>query len=308
MKILIGPSSFAEKDDAPLALLREAGLNVVPNQVKRKYTKTEVIKLLQGVQGLIAGLEPLDAEVLRQANELKVISRCGSGMSNVDVTEAKQLGIEVFNTPDAPTASVAELTVGAILAGLRHVPRVNASVHAGNWEKRIGRLLAEQTVAVVGCGRIGRRVIALLQPFGCRILGIDSAAASCPKGVEMLSLDKALPLADIITLHLSGEECVLDKRAFSRMKKGVFICNAARGGSLDEQALANAVKSGLVAGAWLDALSLEPYKGPLQDLEQVILTPHIGSYTIEGRKRMELECVQNLLKGLRITGGGSAKD
>ncbi len=299
MKIVIGPSSFAEKDDAPLALLREAGLNVVPNQKKRKYTKAEIIELLQGAQGLIAGLEPLDAEVLGKTNDLKVISRCGSGMSNVDIVEAQRLGIAVFNTPDAPTASVAELTIGAILAGLRHLPHANSALHAGNWDKRIGRLLAEQTVAVVGCGRIGRRVIELLLPFGCRILGIDSFISPPLKGVEMLSLDEALPLADVITLHLSGEQCILDAKAFSRMKKGVFICNAARGGSLDEQALLDAVKSGLVAGAWLDALSSEPYNGPLQGLEQIILTPHIGSYTIECRRRMEMECVQNLLQGLR---------
>ncbi|MFH0880893.1 MAG: phosphoglycerate dehydrogenase [Lentisphaerota bacterium] len=298
MKVLIGPSSFAEQDDAPLALLREAGLEIIPNPWKRRYTKAETITLLQGVRGLIAGLEPLDAEVLRQAHELKVISRCGVGMSNVDQAEAVRLGIAVFNTPDGPTDSVAELTVGAMLAGLRHLPQVNASLHAGNWDKRIGRLLGSQTVAVVGCGRIGRRVIALLRGFGCRMIGVDPHVTTAPEGVEMMTLAEALPLADVITLHLAGEECILNREAFAHVKHGVFICNAARGGNVDEVALVDALQSGKVARAWLDALSAEPYKGPLQAFDQVILTPHVASYTAEGRKRMELDCARNLLRGL----------
>ena len=298
MKVLIGPSSFGESDDTPLALLRDAGLEIVPNPWKRRYTKAEIITLLQGIQGLIAGLEPLDADVLGQAHGLKVISRCGAGMSNVDLKEAARLGIAVFNTPDGPKDSVAELTVGAILAGLRHLPQVNASLHAGNWDKRIGRLLGAQTVAVVGCGRIGRRVIALLRGFGCRILGVDPHVTAAPEGVEMTALNEALPLADVVTLHLSGEECVLTREAFARMKPGVFVCNAARGGNVDEAALADALRAGTVAGAWLDALSAEPYKGPLQAFDQVILTPHVASYTVEGRKRMEMDCARNLLRGL----------
>ncbi len=295
-KVLIGPSSFGEPDDAPLALLQAAGLEIVSNPWKRRYTKAEILSLLPGIRGLIAGLEPLDAEVLRQAPELKVISRCGAGMSNVDQAEAERLGIAVLNTPDGPTDSVAEMTVGALLAGLRHLPQANAAVHAGRWDKPMGRLLAAQTVVVVGCGRIGQKVIALLQGFGCRILGVDPIAV--PEGIERLSLEQALPLADVLTLHLSGEECVLNREAFARMKRGVFLCNAARGGNVDEAALVDALRNGTVAGAWLDALSHEPYQGPLQSFEQVILTPHSASYTQEGRLRMELECARNLLKGL----------
>lgn len=301
MKVLIGPSSFGENDDAPLALLRKAGLEIIPNPWKRRYTKAETIVLLKGVQGLIAGLEPLDAEVLGKASGLKVISRCGTGLSNIDQAEAARLGVAVFNTPDGPTDSVAELTVGAILAGLRCLLRMNAAVHAGKWEKKMGHLLGEQTVAVIGCGRIGRRVIALLRGFGCRIIGVDPCAASAPEGIEMMPLAEALPKADVISLHLSGEECVLTHDAFAAMKSGVFLCNAARGGNVDEAALVEALRSGRVAGAWLDAFDQEPYEGPLREFEQVILTPHVGSYTVEGRKRMELDCARNLLRGLGRT-------
>jgi D-3-phosphoglycerate dehydrogenase len=297
MKVLIGPSTFGEPDNTPLTLLQSAGLEIVPNPWKRRYTKAETITLLKDVHGLIAGLEPLDAEVLRQAPELKVISRCGAGMSNVDREEAARLGIVVYNTPNGPTDSVAELTVGAILAGIRQLPSMNASLHAGKWDKRIGRLLGAQTVVVIGCGRIGRRVIALLRGFGCRIIGVDPYASSAPEGVEMMSLSEALPQADVITLHLAGEECILNQATFAKMKRGVFLCNAARGGNVDEAALVEALQSGMVAGAWLDALSTEPYQGPLQKFEQVIMTPHIASYTEEGRKQMEMDCARNLLRG-----------
>lgn len=298
MKILIGPSSFGEDEPAPLSLLGEAGFEVIPNPFGRRYTKKEIIELIKDVDGLIAGLEPLDAEVLQQARVLKVISRCGAGTSNIDHQAAARLGIAIYSTPDAPTDSVAELTIGAILAGLRFLPQMHASLQIGKWEKKIGRLLGEQTVAVVGCGRIGRRVIALLKPFGCRIIGVDIADVNFPEGVEQMSLRKALPEADIITLHASGETCVLSAETFAVMKDGVFLCNAARGGNVDENALVDALRTGKVAGAWLDAFCEEPYTGPLREFNQVILTPHAGSYTREGRKQMEMESVRNLMHGL----------
>ncbi len=301
-KILIGPSSFAEQDKTPLALLKQAKMEIIPNPWGRRYTREETVRLLQGVHGLVAGLEPLDAEILHQTKELKVISRCGAGMSNVDQKEAARLGIKVFNTPNGPTDSVAELTVAAILAGLRHLPQVNATLHAGKWDKRVGGLLGARTVAVIGCGRIGRRVMTLLRAFDCRIIGVDPHADAPPDGVQMMPLADALPLADVFTLHLSGEDCVLDRAAFACMKRGAYVCNAARGDNVDEAALIEALESGLVAGAWLDALSSEPYQGPLQQFEQVILTPHIGSYTAEGRLRMETQCVKNLLQGLSLSG------
>ncbi|MDD4737169.1 MAG: NAD(P)-dependent oxidoreductase [Kiritimatiellae bacterium] len=297
MNVLIGPSSFGEQNDRPLRRLREAGCHILPNPYKRRYVKEEIIRLLAGVDGLIAGLEPLDREVLESARgTLKVISRCGAGMSNVDQAAAKEFGIQVFNTPNGPTESVAEMTVGCLLAVMRQVAVMNAALHEGKWDKRTGSLLQGKTVAMVGYGRIGRRVAELLVPFGVNRLVVDPHAADTPT----VSLDAALPQADVVLLHLSGESCVLDVDAFSRLKPGAFLCNAARGGAVDEAALVAALDSGVVAGAWLDALPKEPYAGPLQSYEQVLLTPHVASYTVEGRLNMELECVENLIRGLAL--------
>ncbi len=296
MNVLIGPSSFGEPDPAPLRRLEQAGLTIVPNPWRRRYTKEEIIALLHGIDGLIAGLEPLDRDVLASAPSLKVVSRCGAGMSNVDQQAARELRIQVFNTPNGPTEAVAEMTLGCLLAVMRQAAAMSESLHAGRWDKRTGSQLQGKTVAIVGYGRIGRRVAELLTPFGIKKLIVDPQAAS--EGA--MPLTEVLPQADVILLHLSGETCVLDAAAFARMKRGVFICNAARGGAVDEAALIEALNNGTVAGAWLDALPKEPYSGELCRFGQVLLTPHCASYTAEGRLNMEMECVENLIRGMGL--------
>ncbi len=298
-KVLLGPSIFASIYNAPMQLLKDSGCGVIENPYKRRLTKEELLELLEdGVTGLIAGLEPLDAEVLKKS-KLKVISRCGAGMSNVDRVEAKKLGIKVFFTTDAPTAAVAELTIGAMLSLLRLIPEMNKHLHEGNWEKRVGFQLGEKTVAIIGFGRIGQRVASLLAPFSCRILVVDPFLKSIPKAIQHISLDNALRNADIITLHGSGEDCIIGESEFKLMKKGAFLLNAARGGLINEAALQKALDDGGVAGAWLDVFQEEPYKGPLCEYKNVLLTPHVGSYTRECRRRMEMEAVENLLAGLQ---------
>ncbi len=289
IKVLLGPSSYGALDDAPLIKLKAAGLTLIDNPYKRKLTKQELFKLLPGVKGLIAGLEPLDREVLTKS-ELKVISRCGAGLSNVDLEAAKELGIKVEYTPTGPTTAVAELTVGCLLSLLRQVSQMNSSLHDGKWDKRIGRQLSGLTVAVIGYGNIGGRVGKLLSALGAKILIVD------PRLKEALSLKEALKQADVITLHCSGEECLLGEPEFALMKQGVFLLNAARGSLVDEQALLNSLNSGQVAGAWFDTFSVEPYHGELCKYQQVLLTPHVGSYTLEGRRSMELETADNLIK------------
>ena len=298
-RILIGPSSFGKPDAAPLALLTSNGLTVVPNPFGRKLTKAELLELLPGMTGLIAGLEVLDREVLAQS-DLKVISRCGAGMFNVDVEAAKERGVRVYSTPFGPTRAVAELTVGCLLALMRHAPVMDRAMRTGRWDKRVGRQLHGMRVLIVGYGRIGRLVGELLQPFGVELIVYDplytGAGAGLPRGVDLAA---ALPEADVITLHASGEGCLLGPAEFGRMKDGVFLLNAARGGLLDEPALCQALDTGKVAGAWLDTFAEEPYKGKLLAYEQVLLTPHVASYTEEGRRQMEMEAVNNLLEGLR---------
>ncbi len=297
-KILLGPSSFAQENKKPLELLQASGLDITDNPYKRKLTKDETLTLLgQNTIGLIAGLETLDREVMQKTG-LKVISRVGSGMNNVDQDAAKELGVLVYSTPDGPTNAVAELTIGALLSLLRGIPTASTALHNKKWEKKIGGELRGKKLAIIGFGRIGQRVGELAAAFGATILAVDPFAKES-KLAKILPLEAALKEADIITLHSSGKNQILGEKEIKSLKPSALLLNASRGELVDEKALAQSIQTGHLAGAWIDTFVQEPYAGPLCDLPQVILTPHIGSYTAECRLSMEMEAAQNLLLGLK---------
>jgi len=255
------------------------------------------------VVGLIAGLETIDREVLEKTR-IKVVSRVGAGLSNVDLEAAKTFGIQVFNTPDAPTGAVAELTIGAMLSLLRMIPQMDQALHDRQWQKKIGLQLLGKRVAIIGFGRIGRRVAELLFPFGVQILVVDPYLdeSNCA-GYRRVTLQSALAEADIVTIHSSGHDCIIGEKEFALMKRGIYLLNVARGGVVSEKFLIKAIEEGTVAGAWFDTFEEEPYSGPLCNYQNVILTPHVGSYTAECRLQMETEAVDNLLNYLKMAPG-----
>lgn len=297
-KILLGPSTFATVNSAPKDKLLRAGFEVVSNPFGRRLSKAELMELLPGVIGLIAGLEPLDREVLEKS-DLKIISRCGSGLSNVDLEAAKELGIKVCSTPDAPVTAVAEVGIGALICLMRLLPQMNNAMHEHRWEKQISLQLEGKHVAIIGFGRIGQRVGELLRAFRACVVAVDPAYHGVVHDIPLVSFEEALKKADIITLHCSGNKTILGQREFQLMKKGVYLLNAARGELIDEEALIDALERKVLAGVWLDTFCQEPYSGRLCEYEQVILTPHIGSYTFECRCAMEMEAVDNLLTTLQ---------
>lgn len=295
-KVLLGPSTFAVHDKAPLVRLAEAGCKVIENPFKRKITKPELIEILSdNVTGLIAGLELIDQEVM-SGTDLKVISRCGSGLSNVDLEAAKRFGVKVCYTPYGPTTAVAELTLGAMICVLRMISQMDKELHEGKWIKRFGVQLEGKTVAIIGYGRIGKKVASLLKPFHVDLIAVDPGLQGNVDGVKVLLLNEALTAADIITIHASGDQKIIGDSEFKLLKDGVFLLNIARGNMINEQSLINGLESGKVAGAWMDTFDSEPYSGPLNKYPQVILTPHIGSYTLECRKSMEMEAVENFIE------------
>lgn len=299
-KIVITTSSFAEFDNAPLDLLRSKGLEVSLNPFRRKLRKEEIPQLCEGAEGIIAGVETLDKETLGKLKDLRVISRCGAGMENVDLEAAKGLGINVLNTPDAPTIAVAELTVGLILNLLKKTSVMHAQLKAGNWDKRMGNLLYGKRVGIIGFGRIGRKVSQLIKAFACDISYSDPEADDGVLGCRRLPLEELLGTCDVITIHSSGDRMVLGEKEFSLLKKPCWLINAARGQAIDEGLLYDYLKDGRVAGAALDVFQNEPYTGALRELDNVILTPHIGSYAVEARVLMEKQAAENLLRGIGL--------
>lgn len=300
--VLITTSSFGVQSDEPLKTLAEAGFHAVLNPLKRKLTEAEVSELIEknSPVGIIAGVEPLTSSVFDKANALKAIARCGIGMDSVDLDAAKKKGIKVTNTPDAPTIPVAELTMGMILSLLRKIPLSDSGIKSGNWVRPTGNLLQGKTVGLIGCGRIGKMVAKFLQPFECRINGYDPFLEKADR-INILPIEDVLKTSDIISLHLPYNDethHMFDLDKISLMKKGAVIINAARGGLIDEKALCDFLKSGHLAGAAIDCFETEPYSGPLTQLENVVLTGHIGSYAKEGRILMETQAVDNLINSL----------
>lgn len=304
--LVISTSSFDIDNNPPLQHLLQQGMRIVTNPHKRKLTEDEIIELLSnGAMGLIAGIEPLTERVFQSSPQLKVISRCGAGLDSVDLNAAKQRGISVLNTPEAPAQAVAELTMGFILSLLRQTAMIDRAVRQKEWPRTQGRLLAAQTIGIVGLGHIGRRVARLCQAFEASVIAHDPFASQVPEGVALVSLEQLLAHADVITLHLpysADTHHLLDARAFAAMKQEAIVINAARGGLLDENALADALKSGKVSAAALDVFEQEPYQGPLLEIDNITLTSHVGSLARESRQRMEIEAADNLLQGLITIG------
>lgn len=300
MKILISTSSFAKFSDEPLCLLDKAGITYVLNPFGRKLTEDEAIELLQGCVGLAAGTEPLTEKVMDALPKLKVISRCGTGMDNVDMEAAKKRGIVVRNTPDGPTLAVAELTLGYALDLMRQITRMDRELRSGTWKKRMGNNLKGKRLGIIGFGRIGRAVAEVFTPLGVEVAFNDPVAQS--DTYRKMSVNDLLAWADILSLHCSktGGECFLFTTEQLRiMKPGSWIINASRGGIVDEAALYEMLKSEHLAGAAIDVFEREPYDGPLTKLDNVILTPHIGSYAMESRMQMEIDTIKNLIEGLK---------
>ena len=302
-RIYIALSTFAQEGRGPLELLDKAiGITFENNPTGKRLTKEGVIAKLKDFDGVVAGLEPYDAQVLNALPRLKCISRCGVGVDNVDSALAKAKGIAVFNTPEVAIQPVAEMTLALILDCLRKLSQHSQLMHRRQWEKLTGFQLAGKTVGIIGLGRIGRRVAELLVRLDVGVVGFDVAPDRSwaeSVGVKFLDLNTLLRRCDIVTLHLSADmesPFCLSKNEFARMKQGALLINTSRGSFVDEEALAQALRSGHLSGAGLDVYRQEPYHGPLCDAPNVVLTPHISTLTKESRLAMETEAVENIVQ------------
>ena len=304
-KILISPSSFGECGDAPLISLKENNFNLIENPHKRKLTELEVIDLAKDCIGIIAGLEPLNENVIQNLPKLKCISRVGVGMDNVDVEFAKKRGIKVLNTPNGPTRAVAELTLGMIFSILRRIPQADSNMKNTIWKKETGNLLFGKTIGIIGLGRIGKLVAELLRGLGNPVIGYDlypDKIWADKNHINIVDLKTVLSNSDIITLHIPGsnnKKPIICSEELKLCKPSSIIINITRGGVIDENALLEALKNGNIKGAAIDVFNEEPYRGPFCNLDNVVLTPHIGSYALEGKLQMEIDAVENLINALK---------
>ena len=258
---------------------------------------------------LIRSATQMDAEAIAAGKKLKVIARAGVGLDNVDVPAATQAGVMVVNAPTSNITSAAELAIGLLLATARNIAPASSSLKGGAWKRSQygGVELLDKTVGIVGLGRIGALVAERLKGFGVTLLAYDpytSAAKAGQLGARLVGLDELLAESDFITVHLpKTPETVglIGEEALKKVKPTVRIVNAARGGIVDEQALADAIRDGRVAGAGLDVFAKEPTtESPLFEFESVVVTPHLGASTEEAQEKAGV----SVARSVRLALGG----
>lgn len=305
MRVLVAAYPFGTTGRKPLNILRETGWEIVINPLERRLKIDEASDLLRGVDGVIAGTENYDLDTLSVADSLKVVSRVGIGLDNVDLKYCREHDIRVTYTPDAPSDAVAEMTVANMLNLVRHIHESDWSVRAMAWNRFMGRLIREITIGVVGVGRIGSRVINLLQPFQPSILATDTDPGVYGRtlpNVEWCALEELLKRSDLVTIHVPMNESnrhLINRQMLGLMKTGSFLINSSRGPVVDEEAITDALLQRHLGGAALDVFETEPYEGPLTGLDNVLLTAHLGASARVCRYNAELGAAEDCIRVLR---------
>jgi D-3-phosphoglycerate dehydrogenase len=309
-QILITPRSLTAGGHPALDRLTAAGYEIVFGPSGTMPTTDDLVRLLPGCVGWLAGVEKITDDVLAAAPDLRVISRNGTGVDAIDLDATRRRGIDVRRAEGANARGVAELTIGLILALARSIPYSDASIKAGGWERRKGVELAGKTLGIVGCGKIGRLVSGLAGGLGMRAVGHDPFAQHSDD-LPLLPLDDLVATSDMISLHCpppADGSPILDARRFGLTRAGVLIVNTARHELIDIAALVAAIDTGRVAGAALDVFDAEP---PLDRAylasDRIIATPHIGGFTDESVDRAVDVAVDNLLEALAAAPAGSRK-
>jgi len=285
-------------------LKKEATVEVATN-----LSESELVEQIKDYDALIvrSGTQ-VTRKVINAATKLKVIGRAGVGVDNIDVDAATEKGIIVINAPEGNTISAAEHTIAMMLALSRNIPQANASLKRGEWNrsKFVGVEVNNKTLGIIGLGRVGTEVVKRAQGLGMQVLAYDpfiSAERAEELGIQLADIDEILKKSDYITIHTplnKDTRHLISEEQFKKMKDGARIINCARGGIIEEDVLARAIKSGKVAGAALDVFENEPPKdSPLLHLDNVIVTPHLGASTREAQVNVAVTAAEGVLEALK---------
>jgi D-3-phosphoglycerate dehydrogenase len=303
LKILVTPTSFQPGQANPaLETLEAFAGELVFNPHPRPLTEDELIPLLAGCRGCIAGLDFFTRNVIKNAPDLRVISRYGAGVDRVDLAAAREHGVVVCNTPGVNAQAAADLTLGLLLCLARKIPLLDRQTRDGRWTRSTGIELYGKTIGILGLGAVGRAVAKRAAGFSMTVLArdthidMDYARAN---GIRAAAFDTLVRESDFLCLHLplnSETRYIISGDVMRSMKRGAIIVNTARGGLIDEAAALALLKSGHLGGLGLDVYEDEPPKqSPLFGMDNVVLTPHTAAHTAEAIAAMAARSVQNLI-------------
>ena len=302
-KVLITTIPFGDPSPTSLEALDQAGINYTINPFNRKITEADLKEIISDYDGLIAGTETISKEVLDQAPNLKIIARVGVGTDGVDLNYAKSKNIKITYTPDAPGPAIAELAIGFMYSLLRSTHSANLQIRDGKWNRSIGRSFSDMTIGIIGAGRVGSKVIDLVNKIGCKELLVSdiyhNEILKEQYGFEWAKKERVFQEADIITFHVpltADAKGMVKKEQLLLMKEDVLLINTARGGIIDEDDLYSVMQTGHIGGVAIDVFDQEPYAGPLINIDRCLLTPHIGSASRDCRAKMELESVEDIIR------------
>jgi len=306
MKILVTPVPLGETSKSPsLQRLRDFASEIVFNPEARPLTESELIPLLSGCDGCIAGLDYFTANVIESAKNLKVISRFGVGYDRIDAEAARRKNIAVCNTPGANAKAVADHTFALLLSAARDVHTLDRKTKAGQWPKSSGIELTNKNLGILGLGSIGKEVAIRARGFSMNVFAYDPVIDNDfvkTNNIISTDFDTVIREADFLTLHMPltpETKYVISSDVFKVMKKGAFLLNTARGALIDNAAAYEFLSSGHLGGFGLDVYEDEPPpRLPFFDLENVVLTPHVSANTEEAKENMARMSVQNLIEVL----------
>jgi len=305
--ILVTPTSFAKYDKSYIPMLENSVNRVSYNRSGKPFSERDLIPLVAGIDGFIAGLDDITSNVIKTARNLKVISRYGVGVDRVDLKAAKKASIFVTNTPGANSVSVAELTIGLAISAARNIPEANARTKNGTWPRFSGVSLSGKTFGIIGLGSIGKEVAKRLSCFNVKILAYDinfDAGFASQYGIVYADTDRIFTSSDFILLHipvLKDTVNIINKNSLEKMKQGAILINTARGELVDEDALYESLRSGHLRAAALDTFKEEPPnpQNKLLTLPQIIAVPHMGAATDDASNEMTRISIEECFAVLR---------
>lgn len=298
-KIFISAYPFCATNNNPIKLLKKNNFYFKINHKNRRLNEKEIKEILQEYDGLIADTEPLTANVLKECKKLKIISRVGIGVNNIDLNFVKKKNIIVTNTPDAPTMAVVELTLGLILNALRGISIHNNLLKKNIWVRNLGKRISGIKIGIIGLGRIGSRVAKSLVLLGAKkIYYNDIEKKITNKNIIFKSKQYIYKHCNVISLHLPLNKKtynLINAKVMRSFKKDTILINTARGEVLNEKDLFKFLKKNELSFAACDVFQNEPYYGQLLKIKNFLGTPHIGSMSIDCREKMEIEATNSVV-------------